>query len=79
MHIKRPLGKRLDKKYVVNDLGCHVVPWRCWSVFRSAQRHYEWTQVSGTAQREDETADARPRLHDLHARWRSLSPIKGSH
>ena len=48
MHIRRPLGKRFDKTYVVvimttpplppepNDLGCHVVPCRCWSVFHSA-------------------------------------------
>ena len=28
-----------------NDLRCHVVPWRCWSVFHSAQHHHEGTQI----------------------------------
>ena len=30
-------------------------------------------------QQEAETAHARPRLHDLHLRWYSLSLIKDSH
>ena len=41
--------------------------------------HYEWTQVHGTAQREAEAAHACSQLHNLHGRWRSVSPIKGSH
>ena len=41
--------------------------------------HYEWTELREIAQKEPETARARSRLHDLHARWRSLSPIKDSH
>ena len=39
------------------------MPWRCWSV----------------SQREAEIARARPWLYDVHARWRSLSPFKGTH
>ena len=34
--------------------------------------------MCGITQRKTETAHARPRLHDLHARRRSLSSIKGT-
>ena len=56
-----------------------VGPWRCWSIFNSAEHPYEGSQVRYIAQREAETAHARPRLYELPEQWRSLSPVKGSH
>ena len=74
-HLTPVMKKKEDETSTEpNGLGCHVVSWHCWSVFH----HYEWTKVREIAQREAKTARERPRLHDLYARWRSLSPIKGS-
>ena len=39
----------------------------------SLHHHYEWTKIRRFVQRAAETARARPRLHDRHARWRFLS------
>ena len=65
---------QFDKKYVVATMK-HPPSQMIWD----AQHHYEWTQVCEITQREAETTHAQPWLHDLHAKWCSLSPVKGSH
>ena len=88
MHIRRPLGKHFDKKYIVVAMK-HPLSQMIWGAMscRGAAGLYfippnttmNGTRVRGIAQGESETARARPRRHNVHAIWRYLSPIKGSH
>ena len=59
--IKVLYGKHFDKKYVVAtepiNLGCHVVPWRCWRI------SFCLTPLCVIAQRKAKTAHACPPLH----------------
>ena len=53
------------------------MPWRSWSVFLLTPRVTD--RSTRAAQGEAEAVHARPRLYGVHARWRSLSLVRGSH
>ena len=77
LYIGWPLGEGFGKTFGVATMKHppSQMIWGFWFVFHSAY----WTQVRGIAHIEAETAHTGPRLHDIHARWRFLYPIKGSH
>ena len=85
MRIRRPLSKRFDKKYAVATMKHPLSQMTSGSTSCCGAAGLFFIplnatmDVSGVAQSEAEPAHARPRIHDFHAGWRFLSPIKDGH
>ena len=79
MHIRRPLGKRVDKKNVVATVKHPPSPMSLGVMSCRGVVGQYFIPPNTTMYGHKYVELLKEKLHDVHARWRSLSPIKGSY